>query len=124
MDSKHLSLAADATLILHAAFVLFAVFGGFVALIDVRIAIVHIPVVAWSSIVNIAHWTCPLTPLEQKLRFQAGEVSFEDGWIQHYLDRLVRPLGMPRRMELIAGVSIIMWNLLVYGFINQIGAGA
>jgi hypothetical protein len=26
-------------------------------------------------------------------------------------------LGMPRRMELIAGVSIVVWNVIVYGVV-------
>lgn len=74
-------------------------------------------VVLWSSIVNLAHWTCPLTPLEQSLRKRAGQGSVEGGWIQHYIEPMVRPQGMPRRMELIAGVSVLLWNGLVYAVV-------
>jgi len=34
--------------------------------------------------------------------------------VEHYVGRVVYPLGMPRKMELIAGVSIVVWNALVY----------
>lgn len=115
------ALAADAVLVAHFLFALFAVLGGFLVLLDWRVAIVHLPTVAWSSIVNLANWTCPLTPLESGLRARAGQKAFEGGWIRHYLDPLVRPLGMPRRMELIAGVSILAWNAVVYGVVWSLG---
>lgn len=79
--------------------------------------LVHIPAVAWSSIVNLANWTCPLTPLEKNLRQRAGQQVFEGSWIQNYIEPLVRPLGMPRRVELVAGVSIVVWNVIVYGVV-------
>jgi hypothetical protein len=111
------SPAADLVLVLHFLFALFAVFGGFLVLIDRWIMVAHIPAVVWSSIVNLAKWTCPLTPLEKNLRQRAGQQVFEGTWIQNYLEPLVRPLGMPRRMELIAGVSVALWNVIVYGIV-------
>lgn len=115
--------AADLVLVLHFLFALFAVMGGFLALLDRRVMLVHVPAVIWSSVVNLADWTCPLTPLEQGLRHQAGQQAFGGGWVQNYLDPLVRPLGMPRRMELIAGVSIIAWNAIVYAIVFGSGPG-
>ena len=108
----------------HFLFALFAVLGGFLALLDWRIAFVHLPAVAWSSIVNLANWTCPLTPLEKDLRRQAGQQAFAGSWIQNYIEPMVRPLGMPRRMELIAGVSIVVWNVIVYSIIFRNGVAA
>jgi uncharacterized protein DUF2784 len=112
---------ADAVLLLHFAFVLFGVFGALLVLLDRRWMWIHIPAVLWSSIVNLASWTCPLTPVEQDLRRQAGE-SYEGGFIQHYVGSLVYPGGMPRRMELIAGWSILIWNVLLYGALFAWGA--
>lgn len=118
------SAAADLVLTAHFLFALFAVLGGFLALLDWRVIFVHLPTVVWSSIVNLANWTCPLTPLEKNLRKQAGQRTFEGSWIQHYIEPLVRPLGMPRRMELIAGVSIVAWNAIVYGIVFRSGPAA
>lgn len=118
------SPAADLVLASHLCFVLFAVFGGFLALVDRRVMLVHVPAVAWSSIVNLANWTCPLTPLEKDLRQRAGQHAFEGSWIQHYIEPLVRPLGMPRKMELAAGISIAVWNIIVYGIVLYPGLGA
>ncbi len=116
--------AADLVLTSHFLFALFAVFGGFLVLFDWRVMLAHVPAVLWSSVVNLASWTCPLTPLEQKLRKQAGQREFEGGWIQNYIEPLVRPLGMPRRMELVAGVSVVAWNVFVYAVVFWKANGA
>lgn len=110
-------LGADLVLLAHFLFVAFAVLGGFLLLADPRWAWLHLPVVAWSSVVNLASWTCPLTPLEKALRARSGGAGYEGGFVEHYVGRLVYPGGMPRRMELIAGVSIVVWNAMVYGAI-------
>ena len=106
-------VAADAVLTVHFAFVLFAVFGALLILVDVRWVWVHLPVVLWSGVVNLASWTCPLTPLENVCRRHAGE-AFEGGFIQHYVGSLVYPKGMPRKLELIAGGSVLVVNALIY----------
>jgi len=107
-------LGADLVLLAHFLFAAFAVFGGFLLLHDVRWAWLHLPAVLWSSLVNLMGWTCPLTPLEKKLRAHAGEAGYAGGFIQHYVGRAVYPRGMPRSMELIAGVSVLAGNALVY----------
>jgi hypothetical protein len=108
---------ADGVLAIHFLFASFAVFGGFLVVLDWRWMLLHIPAAIWSSIVNLANWTCPLTPLEKDLRQRAGQRVFESSWIQHYLEPLVRPFGMPRSAELIAGVSISAWNIIVYAIV-------
>lgn len=110
-------LAADLVLALHFAFVVAAVLGGFGLLASRWWAIVHVPIVLWSSVVNLAGWTCPLTPLENRLRKSAGDSGYEGGFVVHYIGPLVYPQGMPRRLELVAGFSILLWNALVYAFI-------
>lgn len=113
-------LAADAVLLLHFAFVIFAVFGGFLVLLDRRWMWLHIPSVLWSSIVNLASWTCPLTPLEKGYRQRVGK-AYDGGFVQHYIAPAVYPGGMPRRLELIAGISILVWNVIVYAAILGLG---
>lgn len=107
-------LAANVVLLLHFAIVLFAVFGAFGVLADPRWAWIHLPVVAWSSVVNLAGWTCPLTPLENRLRAAAHDDGYDGGFVQHYIGSVVYPQGMPRRLELVAGVSVVVWNALLY----------
>jgi hypothetical protein len=107
-------LGAELVLFAHFCFVLFAVLGGFLGFADMRWVWAHVPVVAWSAIVNLADWTCPLTPLEQTLRARAGVAGYQGGFIAHYIGPMVYPRGMPRQMELTAAVSIVAWNIAVY----------
>ena len=65
-------LLADLTVLLHAGFILFAVFGGLLALRWRPIAWVHIPAVLWASFVELSGRICPLTPLENHYRELAG----------------------------------------------------
>ena len=108
-------LAANLVLLLHFGVVMFAVFGGFAAWIDPRWAWLHVPVVVWSSLVNLAGWTCPLTPLENRFRAAARSETYDGGFIHHYIGPLVYPRGMPRQLEIVAGISIAVWNGLLYG---------
>jgi hypothetical protein len=110
-------LGADLVLFAHFLFAAFAVFGGFLCVRDLAWAWVHVPVVLWSAIVNLMGWTCPLTPMEKALRIRAGQTGYPGGFIQHYIGRAVYPRGMPRRLSLIAGISILAWNVLVYAMV-------
>ncbi len=106
--------AADGVLLIHFLFAAFAVFGGILVFFDASWAWVHVPTVLWSSIVNLMSWTCPLTPIEKSLRLRAGQTGYAGGFIQHYIGRAVYPRGMPRHLELVAGISIVVGNALVY----------
>ena len=109
--------AANAVLLVHFAIVVIAVFGGFGVLVNPRWAFIHLPIVIWSAVVNLAGWTCPLTPLENRFRAAANVAGYEGGFVQHYIGSIVYPRGMPRRLELVAGFSIAIWNGVLYGCI-------
>jgi hypothetical protein len=110
-------ILGNLVLAFHFVFVLFSVLGGFLVLWKRWIAWVHIPSVLWSSFVNLFSHVCPLTPLENRFRLLAGHAGYEGGFIQHYVAPLVYPGGMPRRMELIAGYSVLIWNAFVYALV-------
>ena len=110
-------IAADLVLLAHFLFAAFAVSGGVLVFYNPVWAWLHIPVVLWSSIVNLMSWTCPLTPIEKALRIRAGQGGYSGGFIQHYIGRAVYPRGMPRQLELVAGISILVGNALVYAAI-------
>ena len=116
-SSRLSRFGADLVLAAHFAFVVLAVAGGVLVYFDARWAWLHVPVVLWSSIVNLAGWTCPLTPLEKSLRAHGGGSGYSGGFVEHYIGNAVYPGGMPRQMELIAGISIVVWNGLVYSCI-------
>jgi hypothetical protein len=104
----------DLVLAFHFAFIVFALLGGFLVLWKSWIAWLHVPAVLWSAFVNLFNQVCPLTPLENGFRYLAGQAGYEGGFIQHYLAPLVYPGVMPERWGLIAGFSVLIWNVLVY----------
>lgn len=109
-------IGADLVLLTHFLFAAFAVFGGVLALSSPIWPWLHIPTVLWSSVVNLMSWTCPLTPIENALRIRAGQMSSGD-FVQRYIGPVVYPRGMPRQLELVAGVSVVGWNVLVYAVV-------
>ena len=110
-------ILADLVLGFHFAFIVFAVLGGFVVFWKPRIGWLHLPSVVWSAFVNLFSQVCPLTPLENRFRYLAGQAGYEGGFIEHYITLLVYPSVMPERWGLIAGSSVLIWNVLVYTFL-------
>ena len=106
--------AADAILVTHLAFVLFAVFGALLILRWPRLAWLHIPAVVWAAFVEFNGTICPLTPLEVILRRQAGEAGYAGGFIDHYFMPLLYPEGLTRDMQTILGAIVVAINAAIY----------
>ena len=66
-------LAADAVLLFHLLFIVFVLFGGLLVWRWYRLIWLHVPAAVWGVLVELMHWPCPLTPLEQSLRQAAGQ---------------------------------------------------
>jgi hypothetical protein len=110
------SLAADAVLVLHLAFILFVMFGAVLVLWRARAAWLHLPALAWAVWISATHGICPLTPLENSLRRAAGDAGYTGGFIDHYLMSLIYPAGLTPAHQLgIAGV-LVGSNALLYGW--------
>jgi hypothetical protein len=107
-------LLADLTVLLHLAFILFAVLGGLLALRWPRAAWVHLPTAAWAAAIELGGWICPLTPLENALRIRAGEAGYAGGFVEHYLLPLVYPAGLTREIQFaLAGIMLLV-NIAIY----------
>ena len=89
-------------------------FGGFIVFLLPWFAIIHLPLAVWCSVVNIADWTCPLTPLEKAYRSEAGQEKFEGGFVQNYIGPFVKLKISPRQLELLAGFAVLVWNVPIY----------
>jgi len=110
-------LLADLIVLVHGAFVLFVVFGGFLALWHTRWAWAHIPAALWGAYVEFAGKICPLTPLENYLRRLAGERGYDGGFIEHYLIPLMYPPGLTSDIQLVLGLVLLAINLVAYGLV-------
>jgi hypothetical protein len=110
-------LLADAVLILHFAFILFVVCGGFLLLFRKWAAAFHLPAVLWAAAIEFRQGSCPLTPLEQGLRRAAGEAGYSGGFIEHYLIPIIYPAGLDARLQYLLGTLVVVVNLAVYGWV-------
>ena len=110
-------LAADALVIVHAAFVLFVVAGGLLALRWRRILWVHAPAALWGIWIELAGWICPLTPVESWLRQQGGEVGYSGSFIEHYLLPVLYPSALTRGTQILLGGLALAVNLTVYAWV-------
>jgi hypothetical protein len=108
-------ILADAVLLLHGLFIVFAVAGGALVWRWPRLAWLHLPAVAWAVWVEWAGWICPLTPLENDLRRAAGQAGFGGGFIEHYLLGLIYPEGLTRDVQIGLGALVALINFLAYG---------
>lgn len=110
-------LAADLVLLLHLAFVAFALLGGLAALRWRRAPWIHLPVLAWGVAIEWIGWTCPLTPLENALRRAAGEAGYPGGFVEHYLLPLLYPGALTPTVRFVLGAVLLAVNVLVYGVV-------
>ena len=95
----------------HVALVGLSLLDGFLVLWKHRIAWLHVPSVLWSGYVNLFGQVCPLTPLENRFRYLAGQAGYEGGFIQHYIASLVSTSWMSRRQEGAAMTTYISLQL-------------
>jgi len=108
-------LLAEAVVLLHFAFVAFAVAGGLLVLRWPRVALLHLPALAWAAFVEFSGRTCPLTPLENALRAASGEAGYAGGFVEHYLLPLLYPADLTRELQWTLGGGLVVFNLAVYG---------
>ena len=111
------AVLADATALLHLAFVVFVVLGGLLALRWPRAAWLHLPAVAWAAWVELAGWSCPLTPLENRLRAQAGRGAYAESFVEHHVLPLLYPAALSREAQIALGAGALVLNAAVYGFV-------
>ena len=107
-------IAADIVVLLHFAFILFVVLGGFLVLKWRRLAWIHLPSVLWGALSEFTGWICPLTPLESWLREQGGDRGFSGGFINHYLGTLIYPEGLTRELQWLLGALVLAINAAIY----------
>jgi Protein of Unknown function (DUF2784) len=112
--------AADLVVVVHLLFIGFVVGGAFLSWRWARVVWVHIPVAVYGALVEFAGFTCPLTLLENDLRQRAGQAGYRDGFIAHYLIRVIYPPGLTRGMQTGLGVAVLLIAITGYwGFLRR-----
>ena len=110
-------IGADALLLLHLGFILFALLGGLLALWRPRAMLLHLPTAGWAIFVELADRGCPLTRWEQLLRARAGDTGYSEGFIEHYLLPLLYPDWLTLPVQYVLAGVVVLFNLAVYGWV-------
>ena len=100
---------------LHVAFVVFVCLGSGLVWLRSRVAILHLPALAWAVWIEWSGGICPLTPLEVRLRGLAGQAGYEGGFLDQYVWPVLYPDGLSRQAQWILGALLLGFNALAYG---------
>ncbi len=107
-------LAADALLLVHFGFIAFVILGGLLVLRRRWIAFVHVPAVAWATLIVASGRICPLTFVENALRARAGESGYSESFIEHYLLHVIYPAGLTPAVQLALAIGVLAINVTIY----------
>ena len=108
-------LLADAVLVVHGLFIVWAALGAVAVWRWPKLALLHLPALAWAVWIEVSGGICPLTPLENSLRRAAGQTGYSGGFIDHYVGGAIYPDGLTRQTQwVIAGVMLTI-NVVLYG---------
>jgi len=110
-------MAANLTLIVHFAFILFVVLGALLFFVSTKIVFIHIPAFIWGSYIELTHSICPLTYLENWFLHKANLTIYSEGFIQNYLIPIVYPANLTIDLVINLGIALIVVNMIIYGFI-------
>ena len=110
-------LAADSVLLLHLAFIVFALFGAVLAARWRWMPLLHLPAAAWGFFVEFTGRICPLTVLENELRIRAGQSGYAQSFVEHYLLNVIYPPGLTREIQFGLAAVVLVINFAIYGWL-------
>jgi hypothetical protein len=108
------ALLADLVLLLHLAFIVFAVAGGWLLPRRPWLALLHAPALAWGVWIEASGGICPLTPLENRLRRAAGQQGYAGGFVEHYVVPLIYPQGLTPTLQWVLAGALVGINAAAY----------
>lgn len=108
---------ADLVLLVHFAFVIFVILGGFLVARRRSVMPFHLAAVAWAALIEFSGWICPLTPLETRLRARSGGGGYQTDFVAHYILPMLYPEGLTRQSQIALGAAVIIINFGIYGWI-------
>ena len=108
---------ADVLVVLHFAFIVFVVLGGLLVWRWHRVAWLHVPAALWGAVIEFVSGVCPLTPLENQWRVQAGESGYPHSFIEQYLAPLIYPAGLTPSVQIYLGAGVLLINMVIYGLL-------
>jgi Protein of Unknown function (DUF2784) len=115
-------LLTDLVVLVHFAFLLFVVGGGFLARRYRWLTIPHLLAAAWGVYVEVRGLICPLTPLENLFAARAGDAGYHGGFIEHYLVPVIYPDGLTQQMQWGLAALVVVVNVVAYAWPRRKGS--
>lgn len=107
-------LGAEAVLVAHLGFIVFATLGALLLWRWPRLVWLHLPALAWGLWIELSHGLCPLTAIENALRACAGRSRYAGGFIEHHLLPLIYPSQLLSSHQLVLASLLVLVNLVLY----------
>ncbi len=107
---------ADVVVVVHFGFVLFVVAGVLAVVWKPWLAWLHVPCMLYGAAIEVVGKTCPLTPLENRLRRAGGGREYDGSFLRQYVARAVHP-ALWKRVEPWLGALVLVGNVAVYGYL-------
>lgn len=104
---------ADATLVVHLAFIGWVIFGALLTRGRPHLAWVHVATVIYGIIVETTSLVCPLALAENYFEARAGVSPYHGPFLLHYLDATVYP-NVPAALLVLCAVTVCAFNLGIY----------
>jgi hypothetical protein len=101
-------LLADLVVVVHLAYLVFVLVGGFLAWRWRWLIPLHLAAVLVALVSITVHFDCPLTTWEVSFRRRAGQRAYTNGFIDHYLTGRAYPHGFDWAVQLIYAVCIVV----------------
>jgi len=109
------SALAVAVLVVHALFIVWVVFGAFIARSRPWLQWLHIASLTWGLLTEFLPWPCPLTLLEDWLELKAGITPKQGGFLLRHMDKIVYP-DVATLVLMTAAVTVVAANFFYYGW--------
>lgn len=108
---------ADALVLMHIGFILFAVLGGLLVLRWRFFVFLHLPASVWAVFVQVSRNYCPLTSWENQFRLLGGQAGYANSFVDHYLLPVLYPPALTRELEIFLGIVVLVINLGIYAWV-------
>ncbi|WJK39904.1 DUF2784 domain-containing protein [Solwaraspora sp. WMMA2056] len=103
-------LLTTVILILHFGFLAYLAVGGFLAWRWPRTIWLHLCAAGWGVLVVAANLSCPLTVAEHWSRRRAGQVGFDEGFVDRYLSGVIYPERYAWLAQLVLAAAVaVSW---------------
>ncbi len=110
-------ILADSVFLFHISFIVFVVIGGFLSIWWRWLPWVHLPAAVWGAAIELGGWICPLTHLENWLRQASGEAGYPGDFIEHYLVKVIYPIGLTPDIQMYIGLGVLVINGVAYSIV-------